>query len=394
MTQSFSVIEAILCLRQDPEGVPWPERRSMAKVVADELERGSSEEALIDLLYLLAVDPKWEVRKDVADCLSLLDDDEFPKLAARLSQDDNEFVRKSTDRALDRRRRGRESDHRKRRGLDNIQDQYNRLEKEHGAVAARRAQALAEQLYDTIVGATVHDMRNFLSPLKSSTNSLLSHLEDGNLDAALFKKNLLRMQRQTEMMERMLEDMRIYAQPTPSTRRRERLAEIVRNAHTAVLDIFSSTGRDASCVVANIDIPQDLTIRVALVDMVRAMMNLIKNAYESHASSPDRFEPGSVWVTAQACEPDLIELTFRDDGMGLSSEELAEVQRFVPGNTSKKTHGTGFGLPTAKRKIEAHGGSVAITPIPIYCWIWKFPSNMAVAHGFPMDKRFFEKFDR
>jgi len=39
---------------------------------------------------------------------------------------------------------------------------------------------------------------------------------------------------------------------------------------------------------------------------------------------------------------------------------LAEVRRFVPGGTSKKTHGTGFGLPIAKRKIEDHGGSLAI----------------------------------
>ena len=46
--------------------------------------------------------------------------------------------------------------------------------------------------------------------------------------------------------------------------------------------------------------------------------------------------------------------------MGLSAEELDEVRRFVPGGTSKKTYGTGFGLPTAKRKLEAHGGALAI----------------------------------
>ena len=360
MTSLFNVIDTIRSLEQNPKKSSWPERRAMVQAVADELERGSSDEVLIALLYLLADDPKWEVRKDVAECLQFLNDDEFPKLAARLSQDDNAFVRQATQRTLDRRRRGQESNHRKRRGLDHIQEQYDRIERDYGKVAARRAYALAEQLYDLLVGTTVHDMRNFLLPLKSATASLAGQLRNGNLDSQLLKKNLLKMTRQTEMIERMLEDMRRYAQPTPLSRRRERLAEMVHEAHAAVLDTFRATGRDASCVMANIDVPQDLTLDVARADMVRAIMNLIKNAYESHATSPEMFTPGSIWITARPCDSDRIELTFRDDGMGLSSDELVEVRRFMPGNTSKRKYGTGFGLPTAKRKIEAHGGAIAI----------------------------------
>ncbi len=162
------------------------------------------------------------------------------------------------------------------------------------------------------------------------------------------------------MIERMLEDMRTYAQPTPSLRRRERLADIVNEAHGAVLDTLSATGRNAQCVTAKMDVPEKLTIDVARCDMLRALMNLIKNAYESHATGPDTFTPGHVWVTAREVSEDRIEIVFRDDGMGLPPEELAEVRRFVPGGTSKKSYGTGFGLPTAKRKIEAHGGTLAI----------------------------------
>jgi len=340
--------------------MPWPQRRALVKAAADELERTGPREMLTSLLLLLADDPKWEVRKDVADCLLLVDEDDFPKLAACLSEDDNAFVRHAAQRALDRRRRGQESNQRKRRGLDHVQDQYDSIEQTHGVVAAQRAHDLAEQLYDILVGATVHDMRNFLAPLKSAITSLLSHLADGKLDARLFEKNLVKMGHQAEMLERMLEDMRSYSQPTPAQRRRERVADMVHEAHGAVLDIFRATGRDAACVSAQIDVPENLTIDVARFDMVRALMNLIKNAYESHATGPDTFTPGSVWVTARPCDADRIEIIFRDDGMGLSDEELDDVRRFVPGGTSKKTFGTGFGLPTAKRKIEAHGGSLAI----------------------------------
>jgi signal transduction histidine kinase len=107
-------------------------------------------------------------------------------------------------------------------------------------------------------------------------------------------------------------------------------------------------------------VPENLTVDVARFDMVRALMNLLKNAYEAHATGPDTFTPGSVWVTARPVNGERVEIIFRDDGMGLSAEELDDVRRFVPGGTSKKTYGTGFGLPTAKRKIEAHGGALAI----------------------------------
>ena len=42
------------------------------------------------------------------------------------------------------------------------------------------------------------------------------------------------------------------------------------------------------------------------------------------------------------------------------SKPVRFVVPFVPGGTSKKTHGTGWGLPTAKRKVEDHDGSLAI----------------------------------
>jgi signal transduction histidine kinase len=356
----FDAVKVASQLERGRQAMPWPLRRALVKAVAEELERSGPRDVLTSLLQLLADDPKWEVRKDVADSLLLISEDDFPKLAARLGQDDNAYVRQAAQRALDRRRRGRESTRRKWRGLDHVQDQYDSIEQTHGSVAAHRARAMAEQLYDILVGATVHDMRNFLAPLKSAITSLLGHLADGKLDTRLFEKSLVKMSHQAAMIERMLEDMRTYSQQTPALRRRERLADMVNEAHIAVLDTFRATGRDAACVAAQIDIPGNLTIDVARFDMVRALINLLKNAYESHATGPNKFETGSIWVKAMRCDADRIEIVFRDDGMGLSCDELTEVRRFVPGGTSKKSYGTGFGLPTAKRKIEAHGGLIAI----------------------------------
>lgn len=359
-SSQFDAAKAAAQLRHGHESMSWPQRRALVKAIADELQRSRPSDILTSLLILLADDPKWEVRSDVADCLLLVDADDFAKLAARLSEDDNAFVRQAAQRAMDRRRRGHESSQHKRRGLDHVQDQYDSIEQTHGSVAAQRARAMAEQLYDILVGATVHDMRNFLTPLKSAISGLLGHLADGKIDPRLFEKNLVKMVHQAEMIERMLEDMRTYSQPTPTQRRCERLADMVHEAHIAVLDTFRATDRKVGCVGIEVDVPENLTVNVARFDMVRALMNLMKNAYESHATDPGTFTPGSVWVTAHQINGDRVEIIFRDDGMGLSAEELEDVRRFVPGGTSKNTYGTGFGLPTAKRKIEAHGGTLAI----------------------------------
>jgi len=347
-------------LQQDGEALPWPERRALVKAVAEQISRVGATETSLSLLLLLAEDPKWEVRKDVADCLLLVPEDEFPRLAAKLSEDPNAFVQKSAERALDRRRRGQESAQRKRRGLDQVEDQYASIERAHGSVAAGKALQMAERLYDVLVGATVHDMRNILGPLKSGVSTLLSHLGDNRFDAAQFEKHLTKMDHQTEMLERLLEDMRTYSQATPSDRHRERLADVVQEAHAMVLDAFRATNRDASEVCIKIDVPENLTLEVSRHQIVRAVSNVLKNAYEAFADDPQTFRSGVVTLSARPVDGERVEIVVSDNGMGLSGDELAEVRRFVPGGTSKKTYGTGFGLPIAKRKVEDHGGLLGV----------------------------------
>ena len=355
-----NLADAAVQLRQDYDALAWPHRRALVKAAAEQLAQVGPTEVAIALLLVLAEDPKWEVRTDVADCLMMVPDDEFPRLAAKLSGDSNLFVLKATERALDRRRRGQQTAQKKRRDLDHVQDQYANMEKMHGSTAAKKARQMAERLYDVLVGATVHDMRNLLGPLKSGISSLSGHLDDNAFDAKLFRRKLAKMGRQATMLERLLEDMRAYSQPTPTNRRRERLIDVVKEAHGMVTDIFRATGRDPAQITVRIDVPENLTVEMSRHQIVRTFSNVLKNAYESFAVGPQTFTAGEVGLIARAVDGRCVEIVVRDNGMGLSAEELQEVRRFVPGSTSKKMHGTGFGLPIAKRSIEAHGGSLGI----------------------------------
>ena len=94
--------------------------------------------------------------------------------------------------------------------------------------------------------------------------------------------------------------------------------------------------------------------------MVLALKNLVKNAYESLAINAQRFRAGTVRIAAMALDDETLELVISDNGTGLGAADLEEVRQFLPGKTSKKYLGTGFGLPIARRNIEAHAGTIAI----------------------------------
>jgi D-alanine transaminase len=82
----------------------------------------------------------------------------------------------------------------------------------------------------------------------------------------------------------------------------------------------------------------------------QALLNLLLNAQQAM--------PNGGEVTIQATEhPDEVVLSVIDTGKGMSPEVLAKA--FKP-FYSTRTGGTGLGLPTTRKIIEAHGGSINV----------------------------------
>ena len=78
-------------LQKEPEAVAWPERRALAKAVCESLASHGESDTALGLMFQLADDPKWEVRKDIADCL-LLDSDNPLLIDQPEDNLDNSFV--------------------------------------------------------------------------------------------------------------------------------------------------------------------------------------------------------------------------------------------------------------------------------------------------------------
>jgi two-component system, NtrC family, sensor kinase len=67
---------------------------------------------------------------------------------------------------------------------------------------------------------------------------------------------------------------------------------------------------------------------------------------------------GNLWITTRQVSASAIELTIRDDGMGIRDEHLAHI--FEPFYTTKESGGSGLGLAISQNIVERHGGSIAV----------------------------------
>ena len=348
--------ESLDSLRQNREAIPWAERRALAASLAEYLERNPKGEAALALLTLLSEDPKQEVRKEVADLLVLLPDVEFARLSARFSEDTSSFVQKAVERAMDRKRKGRQETERRRLGLDHVEAQYDSIKRLHGDLAAKKARALADEQFDTLVGATVHDIRGLLNPLKAGVSTMLENLKGGSIDPSVLRVNLTKMLERLSLLERFIDDMQAYSQATPAERRQERIADLVSQAVSNVQDDLKTRRYKTSAVTLDIVVPESLISEVARHQIVAAFSHILKNAYEAMESHPGK-KKASIHAELQGED---VQIAISDTGSGMSPEDLETIRAFIPGKTTKKNQGTGFGLPTARRYAISHGGSLVI----------------------------------
>lgn len=99
-------------------------------------------------------------------------------------------------------------------------------------------------------------------------------------------------------------------------------------------------------------------IEVDPVMFRRVIDNLLENA---HKYTPEKVAP---IVLAVRAEPQAIEFEILDRGVGIATADLPNIYNSffrAERSRSRETGGVGLGLTLAKRIVEAHGGTIAIT---------------------------------
>ena len=120
------------------------------------------------------------------------------------------------------------------------------------------------------------------------------------------------------------------------------LSAVVARATEAVADLIADRG-----VALTVHAPQALPARCDAHKIQGVMVNLIKNAVEA----------GRAVAVTVGMEGGEAVIEIADDGPGLTRE--AREHLFEPFFTTKP-NGTGLGLPTSRRFVEAHGGTIEV----------------------------------
>lgn len=116
------------------------------------------------------------------------------------------------------------------------------------------------------------------------------------------------------------------------------------------MDFFNPTARAANIEIKTF-LPSDLPAATLDADLFKqALLNLLLNAQQA---MPDGGE-----ITVQAgAEGDGVTLSVIDAGKGMTPEVAAKVFRPF---FSTRPGGTGLGLATTRKIVEAHGGTIEV----------------------------------
>ena len=157
-------------------------------------------------------------------------------------------------------------------------------------------------------------------------------------------------------LNRIVSSLLSYTRPLTLNTRPVNIVEVVEEA-TAFFEIdLERRHENISLQRLYPALPLDCAIDPEQFQQV--ILNLLHNA--TQAMSP-RGGTITIGLVTHTPDPAQIRLTVRDQGMGMSSE--VQQKLFTPFFTTKED-GTGLGLVTSKKIIEAHGGLITVESEP------------------------------
>jgi signal transduction histidine kinase len=214
-----------------------------------------------------------------------------------------------------------------------------------------------------LVGELAHEIKNPLSTIKVNLKLISEDLDasgfsgsgkaDLEQDEQRFKRALRKIgviQRETDRLEQILDDSLRYVDRTELQLATVDMNELLGD----MIDFYSPQASSGSITIRQGLYGEPLTCRVDPAMLKQAVLNLFINARQAMS------EGGELIVRTDKRQPDAV-IQISDTGSGIASENL---QNIFNAYYSSRPQGSGLGLPTAKKIIEAHNGTITVDSEP------------------------------
>ncbi len=210
----------------------------------------------------------------------------------------------------------------------------------------------ADRRKDEFLATLAHELRNPLAPIRTGLE-LMRRTRD---DPAMFDQVLPTVQRQTEQLIMLVDDLLDVSRITRGTfrlrRRQTGLNEIVHAAVEASRPCVDGFGHKLE-----VDLPdRALVINADPHRLAQVLTNLLNNAA--------KYTPGGghIWLSTRVEGGDVI-FTVRDTGVGIPAEDLERIFEMYSRieHHEQEYAGLGVGLTLSKQLVELHSGRIDVT---------------------------------
>jgi two-component system, NtrC family, sensor histidine kinase HydH len=198
-----------------------------------------------------------------------------------------------------------------------------------------------------LAGALAHEIKNPLSTIRLNMELLAEDFRDSDEPRqrrAMRKIELV--QRECQRLQDFLTDFLNFTK----VRRLKLESSDLNTQVKQVLDFFRAKARESNIEVAEYFSPDLPMVLLDRENFHGALLNLVLNAEQA---MPD----GGQLVVRTYGTSDGVALDLIDNGCGMDSETQSKV---FDAFFSTKPGGSGLGLPTARKIIEGHGGTITL----------------------------------
>jgi len=213
-----------------------------------------------------------------------------------------------------------------------------------------------DKLKSDFVSMVSHELKTPLTPMKTSAEFLLQDDPDPDTRREMLELIVRNIDRQTRMVNDMLDISRIES---GRMRFRKEMMDLGETINSAIETIKKQS--EEMELNITVDIPPGLTkINADKDKLIQVFVNLLSNA------SKFTKKGGNVKIRAVESEK-YIEVCVKDDGIGIPPDKINKIfdKFYQIDNTSVRPYsGSGLGLAITKSIMEGHGGTIRVESTP------------------------------